>query len=362
MTSSCATSSSSPTSASGVPDSYRVGIRLETRALRLFGTAGRQAEESLEFLFHALDTWAGADVGDKFGQLFATNRADLARNPGRLLLFGTETGADLLDACCPILRHSAVPVHLWPHTSPVRGAPGPRQPLRGIPAAAKGAAQPDRGVGERAPSAAAPRARRRRAAHHRGRLTRGNQRLQQSAGRRRAGEVGLPEGTSRLGDSSVPARGPPFAPRLPAGVRPGRCHFCPPGSGLRITDGRAGRLARPHRRPARRRQLRARRNDRDLQFGSPSNGEPWRNLLTGTSRANLRPTANALGKVLDAVAAGTAPRESLRQMQDAFVRSREATGKFDWRYYLVRYDVMRQGASGIYASVAGHGLPRLHAR
>ncbi len=97
-----------------------------------------------------------------------------------------------------------------------------------------------------------------------------------------------------------------------------------------------------------------RRNDRDLQFGSPSNGEPWRNLLTGTSRANLRRTADALGKVLDAVAAGTSPRVSLRQMQDAFVASREATGEFDWRYYLVRYDTMREGASGIYASVDGN--------
>ena len=97
-----------------------------------------------------------------------------------------------------------------------------------------------------------------------------------------------------------------------------------------------------------------RRNDRDLQLGSPSNSEPWRNLLTGTSRANLRRTADALSKVLDAVAGGTAPRVSLRQMQDAFVRSREATGEFDWRYYLVRYDTMREGASGIYASVGGN--------
>jgi len=97
-----------------------------------------------------------------------------------------------------------------------------------------------------------------------------------------------------------------------------------------------------------------RRNDRDLQLGSPSNSEPWRNLLTGTSRANLRRTADALSKVIDAVAGGTAPRVSLRQMQDAFVRSREATGEFDWRYYLVRYDTMREGASGIYASVGGN--------
>jgi hypothetical protein len=97
-----------------------------------------------------------------------------------------------------------------------------------------------------------------------------------------------------------------------------------------------------------------RRNDRDLQFGSSSNGEPWRNLLTGTSRANLQRTSRALGKVLDAVAAGTAPRVSLRQMQDTFVRSREATGELDWRYYLIRYEAMREGASGIYASVGGN--------
>jgi hypothetical protein len=28
--------------------------------------------------------------------------------------------------------------------------------------------------------------------------------------------------------------------------------------------------------------------------------------------------------------------------------------EFDWRYYLVRYDTMREGASGIYASVGGN--------
>ncbi len=35
------------------------GVRPETRTLELFGTAGRQAEESLEFLFDAFDTWTG---------------------------------------------------------------------------------------------------------------------------------------------------------------------------------------------------------------------------------------------------------------------------------------------------------------
>jgi hypothetical protein len=231
------------------------GVRLETRALQLFGTAGRQAEESLEFLFDAFDTWAGADIGDEFGQLFATNRADLARNPDRLLLFGTETGADLFDACC---RHYGTQRFTYGRTlllfavlldrvSPSEDLPRRLRVLRNLIEASESELRP-----HRLPALVADV--QRIVADG---LTRRNQRLQQSAGRRRAGEMGLPEGASRFGDSSVPARGPPFAPRLPAGVRPGRRHFRPPGSGLRITDGRAGRLARPHRRTARRRQLRA---------------------------------------------------------------------------------------------------------
>ena len=108
------------------------GARPETRALQLFGTAGRQAEESLEFLFDAFDTWAGADIGYEFGQLFAAVRADLARNPDRLLLFRTETGADLFDACA--WHYGTQRFHLRPHTSAVRCAPGPRTPSGDFPA------------------------------------------------------------------------------------------------------------------------------------------------------------------------------------------------------------------------------------
>jgi hypothetical protein len=96
-----------------------------------------------------------------------------------------------------------------------------------------------------------------------------------------------------------------------------------------------------------------RRNDRDLQFGSPSASEPWRKLLTGTARANLTNTAMAMGAVLDVVAAGTAWDTSLREFRDAFLRERKQEGHFDWRYYLVRYEAMREGASGIYASIGG---------
>jgi len=96
-----------------------------------------------------------------------------------------------------------------------------------------------------------------------------------------------------------------------------------------------------------------RRNDRDLQFGSPSNREPWRNLLTGTARTNLTSTAKALRAVLDAVAGGTATDTSIRKIREAFLGERAQDENFDWRYYLVRYEAMREGASGIYASVGG---------
>ncbi|MFF0376128.1 hypothetical protein [Actinoplanes missouriensis] len=57
--------------------------------------------------------------------------------------------------------------------------------------------------------------------------------------------------------------------------------------------------------------------------------------------------------VLDAVAAGTSAEVSLREIRNAFVEARAHEENFDWRYYLVRYAAMREGPSGIYASVGG---------
>jgi hypothetical protein len=328
------------------------GVRLETRALQLFGTAGRQAEESLEFLFDAFDTWAGADIGDEFGQLFATNRADLARNPDRLLLFGTETGADLFDACC---RHYGTQRFTYGRTlllfavlldrvSPSEDFPRRLRVLRNLIEASESELRP-----HRLPALVADVQR----IVADGSLDEINGFNRAQADDEQAkwaflrAHPDLATVLFRLEDHPL-LRGSLQAFDLDAATFAHRAaafeSLMAAPDGWRDLTGAllaGGNYAR-------------RRNDRDLQFGSPSNGEPWRNLLTGTSRANLRRTADALGKVLDAVAAGTAPRASLRQMQDAFVHSREATGEFDWRYYLVRYDTMRQGASGIYASVGGN--------
>jgi hypothetical protein len=328
------------------------GVRAETRALQLFGTAGRQSEESLEFLFHAFDTWADADISDEFGQLFATSRADLARDPGRLLLFGTEPGANLFEACC---RHYGTPRFTYGRTlllfavlldrvSPSEDFPRRLRVLRNLIEASESELRP-----HRLPALVADVQR----IVADGSLDEINGFNRAQADDEQAkwaflrAHPDLATVLFRLEDHTL-LRGSLQAFDLDAATFAQRAaafeSLMAAPDGWRDLTGAllaGGSYAR-------------RRNDRDLQFGSPSNSEPWRNLLTGTSRANLRPTADALGKVLDAVAAGTAPRASLRQMQDAFVRSREATGEFDWRYYLVRYDTMRQGASGIYASVSGN--------
>jgi hypothetical protein len=327
-------------------------VRPETRALQVFGTAGRQAEENLEFLFHAFDTWAGADIGGEFRQLFATNRADLARNPDRLLLFGTEPGANLFEACC---RHYGTQRFTYGRTlllfavlldrvSPTQDFPRRLRVLRNLIEASESELRP-----HRLPALIADVQRivadgsldeingfnRAQADDEQAKWAFLRAHPDLAAALFRLEDHPLLHGSLQAFDldaSTFTHRAAAFESLMAA----------PDGwrdlTGALLASGDYAR----------------RRNDRDLQFGSPSNGEPWRNLLTGTSRANLRRTADALGKVLDAVAAGTAPRVSLRQMQDAFVRSRETTSEFDWRYYLVRYDTMRQGASGIYASVGGN--------
>lgn len=326
--------------------------RLETRALRLFGTAGPQAEASLEFLFHAFDTWAGADIANEFARLFATNRVDLARQPDRLLLFGTETGADLFGACCRSYgstrftygRTLLLFAVLLDRADPSGDLPRRLRVLRNLIEASESELRP-----QRLPALVADVQRIVRD----GSLSEINGFNKAQAEDEQAKLAFLTANPDlapilfRLEDHAL-LRGSLQAFDLDVSTFAQRAIafeslMAAPNAWSDLTAAllAAGNYAR-------------RRNDRDLQFGSPSNAEPWRNLLTGTSRAHLRPTADALGRVLDAVAAGTEPRASLRQMRDDFVSSRQATGHLDWRYYLVRYGVMREGASGIYASVGGN--------
>ena len=96
------------------------------------------------------------------------------------------------------------------------------------------------------------------------------------------------------------------------------------------------------------------RNDRDLQFGSPTLEGPWRLLLTGTFRSTLENTSKTLGTVLDSIAASNVDvAAELQRIQQRFLHARQVEECYDWRYYLVRYAAMREGDSGIYASPSG---------
>jgi hypothetical protein len=255
------------------------GVRPETRALKLFGTAGPQAGESLEFLYHAFDTWAGADIGGEFGQIFAANRADLARSPDRLLLFGTETGTDLFEECC---RHYGTQRFTYGRTlllfavlldrvRPSRDFLRRLRVLRNLIEASESELRPNR-----LPALVADVQR----IVADGSLDEISGFNKAQAGDEQAKWAFLrthPDLATvlfRLEDHPL-LRGSLQAFDLDAATFTHRAAafeslMAAPGGWRDLTGAllAAGNYAR-------------RRNDRDLQFGSPSNSEPWRNLLTG---------------------------------------------------------------------------------
>lgn len=333
-----------------VPD----GSSFENRALKLFGTEGTEAEESLSFLFHAFDTWVEIDIAEEFRQLFTFRPIAAGDEAQPLLLYGTERNVNLFDACCrgydsrnkgrfsygrtllllALLLNRAAPSDEFPRRLRV---------LRNLIEASESEFRP-----QRLPALVADVERiivdgsleeikgfnKAQAEDEQSKWAFLDEHPQLAPPLFRLEDHYLLRGSLQafeLDPDTFENRATAFE-RLMAAV----------GSWRDLTGAllAAGEYAR-------------RRGDRDLQFGSPSNGEPWRNLLTGTARANVKSTATALGTVLDAVAAGTAWDTSLRDVRETFLRGRKQEERFDWRYYLVNYDAMREGASGIYASIGG---------
>ncbi len=92
-----------------------------------------------------------------------------------------------------------------------------------------------------------------------------------------------------------------------------------------------------------------------FQFGSPELQSVWRELLTNPARDDFAQTSNVLLKMLDAFATapGASVTERLQAISNDYLTQQESRRKFDWRYYLVKYEVMRTGKSGLYVSSAG---------
>jgi hypothetical protein len=86
------------------------------------------------------------------------------------------------------------------------------------------------------------------------------------------------------------------------------------------------------------------------QFGSPESPAVWRGLLTASVRSGSAQTAAAVRQLLDKLA--TAPEcdssSRLKAVADTYVADCMHASRFDWRYYFIRYSVMRSGKSGLY--------------
>jgi hypothetical protein len=96
------------------------------------------------------------------------------------------------------------------------------------------------------------------------------------------------------------------------------------------------------------------KNDRVSQLGSGSNLGPWRDLLTGAGRLHLGKTRDVLGRLLDEVAAnGASLQSTLDRLQNNWLNARVNGDGLGWRWYFVKYPVMREGNSGIYVGSNG---------
>lgn len=84
------------------------------------------------------------------------------------------------------------------------------------------------------------------------------------------------------------------------------------------------------------------------RFGSGTQLSAWRELLRGRTRSNIEHTRRALGRLLDQISGSPDLRVQLRDLMDNFLEGRGEEERFDWRYYFVRYPIMRSGKSGIY--------------
>lgn len=94
-----------------------------------------------------------------------------------------------------------------------------------------------------------------------------------------------------------------------------------------------------------------------FQFGSPDGTRlsVWRELLTSPARRGFAKTRAVLLLLLDTLAGtpGSSMPDRLRSVAEAYLQEQETKKLFNWRYYLVKYEAMRSGGSGLYVSSSG---------
>ena len=74
-------------------------------------------------------------------------------------------------------------------------------------------------------------------------------------------------------------------------------------------------------------------------------------MTSGTTRSSLLSTAKPLGVLLDSLTDSDEPvADTLQAITERWLAAQVS---FDWRYYLVKYRIMRSGTSGIYTGLVG---------
>ncbi len=328
-------------------------------AERVYGQSNPKAAANLEFLFRALDTWADTDVPAVFTGLFTVAPAPLdSGDTSKVVLFGQQAGdVDLFSACCQSYgeMRGRNRVFSWPQTMFLYAVLLHRihdtqdfarrlRVLRNLVEASSSELRL-----EKMPALLAD-VRRIVVDGTIAGVAAFNQAQvadEQLKAELLARTPGLEAALFQLEDHSI-LRGCVAAFDLDESVfqqRAATFHqlfsdaACLPSlTGALLANGDYSRQV----------------NHRMSQFGSGSNLAPWRDLLAGAGRSHLAATREVLGRLLDTVAVANGDRRSaLDAIQRSWIDATVEGDGVGWRWYFVKYPVMREGRSGIYVGTNG---------
>ncbi len=335
--------------------------RLGVRARDVFGARNARAEEHLDRLFQAFDRWQNADaVRAAFDGLLSTALpGDPAYDVRKVVLFGA-TGTNLFEQCCHLFDSQAegnraftlqqsLLLHavLLHRTLGTEDFPRRLRVLRNLVAASEDEVRrPNLPTLLADVEAVVVRG-------DLGAVSRLNANQVQDELLKQeflADHPDLEEAVFRLEDHPL-LRGTLTAfeldaDRLPARAAAFEAAFTDNAHWPLLTGGMLATGDYQRQRPG----------STGWQFGtgSAANDTVWRYVFTNGSRSALASTRAVLAAFLDGLAAsGRAIDEHVSTLVEQWRRAREEDAAYDWRYYLVAYPSMREGASGIYFGVDG---------
>lgn len=318
------------------------------RAVRVFGTGQPGSEDNLDFLFHAFDTWADEDdIPGFFHDLFAVQYEAAADGEPKVVLFGQDVNADLLEACCRDFGNEqrfgnsrklllyAVLIHRVLGTDDIHAR---LRSLRNLLEASEDEMRAGRMPrivydvhrviidGDLAGVEALNQV-------QRGDELEKRAFLDEHAELRsvvcalednpllRGSLVAFDLDAARIGQRSEALDRALSTPETVQAF-----------TGALVATGEYHRTIKA-----------------SLKFGAPERSSRWRDLLTGASRADMESTRSVLATVLDAIAtAGDDVPAALEAIASEFIQHADVQGRYGWRYYLAKYPTMRIGRSGIY--------------